>query len=279
MHGSCPASSLVGTEQASTLDPHSSSGLIYVNPEGVLGSGGAPNLTLSARDIRAIFAKMGMNDSETVALVGGGHSVGKAHGPCPHGGGLPPKEQPARPWVGACGAGKGADAFTSGFELPWTEEPVTWDNGFFKVLLKYEPWVSEVGPGGKTQWRPSKGRPVAPPVSPGGLPEPLGMLTSDVALLLDPAYRELVEQFARDAPAFELAFAAAWYKLTTQDMGPRARCRGGMVPPPQVRLEVTKYPLSPGSTSSPRPPAPPPTTPQCAPTSGRSSGTTGASDR
>lgn len=229
-----------------------------MNPEGPLGPHGAPSPALSAHDIRAIFARMGMNDSETVALVGGGHSVGKAHGACPHGGGLPPKERPARPWQGTCGAGKGPDAFTSGFDLPWTEDPVQWDNGFFKVLLAHEPWVSEEGPGGKTQWKPSQGRPVARPVSPGGPPEPLGMLTSDVAFLHDPAYRELVEQFARDAPAFELAFAHAWYKLTTRDMGPRARCRGDSVPPPQVvrAVEASSVP-PPAVATSPARPVPP----------------------
>ena len=169
-HGECPVDNLRGAVDDATL--------IYVNAEGPKGE---PDPVLSARSIRDIFGKMDMNDSETVALIGAGHSVGKCHGACPKGGGKPSKDNPTDPYRGACGSGKGKDAYTSGFELPWTTTPLTWDNGYFKTLLKYE-WKKFKGPGGKWQWNIDGDQVLAPP-SHGTEKEPIGMLTSDIALL------------------------------------------------------------------------------------------------
>ena len=139
-------------------------------------------------------------------------------------------------WKGACGSGKGKDAFTSGFELPWTPNPVKWDNSFFKVLSENK-WYKFKGPGGKYQWKlaDDKAKQVlSKPVQPGLEKPAVGMLTSDVALLHDSKYKELVKMFAKDNDALETAFSHAWYKLTTRDMGPHTRCKGPNVPPPQV---------------------------------------------
>ena len=221
MHGECPVSKLVGAVK---------DGLIYVNAEGPKGE---PDPKLSAQSIRDIFGRMSMNDSETVALIGAGHSVGKTHGACPKGGGKPHKENPTSPWKGACGSGKGEDAFTSGFELPWTQDPVKWDNSFFKTLYGNK-WKKFIGPGGKWQWKNDGDQILARAVAPGLKKQPVGMLTSDVALLHDPSYLKLVKMFAKDNDALETAFSHAWYKLTTRDMGPHTRCKGPTVPPPQV---------------------------------------------
>lgn len=201
-------------------------GLIYLNPEGPLG---VPDPAGSARDIRDSFGRMAMNDSETVALAGGGHAFGKPHGACPAGAGPSPAEDPANPWPGKCGTGKGKDAFTSGFEFQWTSEPTKWDNEYFKLLASRE-WEKYKGPGGHWQWRPTE-------VGPGE--EKLGMLTSDVSLTVDTAYKQIVEAWAKDTKPFDHAFAHAWYKLVTRDMGPVTRCVGKYVPPAQP----FQYPL------------------------------------
>jgi catalase (peroxidase I) len=133
-------------------------GLIYVNPEGPLG---VPDPVASISETRSTFARMGMNDSETVALIGGGHTLGKTHGSCPKGAGPGPDEDPANPWPGLCGTGKGQDAFTSGFEGPWVSTPTVWQNEYFYNLLDFE-WRKKIGPGGHWQWYPWKGNLVAP---------------------------------------------------------------------------------------------------------------------
>ena len=205
-------------------------GLIYVNPEGPMGK---PDPKGSAPQVRDTFARMGMNDTETVALIGGGHTYGKAHGACPSGPGEAPNVEPVTPWAGECGTGVGADSFTSGFEGAWTVNPTGWDNSYFKNLLDYE-WGAAVGPGGHNQWGVvSNGTdsPVSPPVQPHGEPQPLMMLTSDVSLINDAEYKKIVETFAKDGAAFDEAFKHAWYKLVTRDIGPHSRCLGGLTPP------------------------------------------------
>mmetsp|Transcript_13848 Transcript_13848/g.20906 ORF Transcript_13848/g.20906 Transcript_13848/m.20906 type:complete len:455 (+) Transcript_13848:2-1366(+) len=180
-----------------------------------------------------------MNDSETVALIGGGHAFGKTHGACPKGAGPSPREDPENPWPGLCGTGKGADAFTSGFEGPWTADPTTFDNKYFKYLVDFE-WEYHKGPGGHYQWRVKNATsPVAP--GPQGGHQNIMMLTSDISLKFDPkgSYQEIIKKFAEDQDAFANAFAHAWYKLTTRDMGPVTRCMGKDVPPPQP----FQYPL------------------------------------
>lgn len=203
-------------------------GLIYLNPEGPMGQP-IPNET--ALTIRDSFGRMNMNDTETVALIGGGHAFGKTHGACPNGPGPSPAEDPINPWPGKCGTGKGKDAFTSGFEFKWTPQPTKWDNVYFKELVE-NVWEKHVGPGGHWQWRIQNAT---------GEKAEVGMLTSDVSLMHDPAgsYQEIVKEFANDAAAFDRAFAHAWYKLTTRDVGPVTRCAGADVPPAQP----FQYPL------------------------------------
>ena len=217
-------------------------GLIYLNPEGPMGR---PVPRLSAGEVRDTFRRMAMNDSETVALIGGGHSFGKTHGACPKGAGPSPKEDEANPWPGLCGTGKGADAFTSGFEGPWTTNPVQFDNEYFNNLISLS-WANATGPGGHAQWHVvgAGPGPTAFGPAPGSANQSVMMLTSDVSLLEDPSgeYQKLVAKYADDIAAFEDAFAHAWYKLTTRDMGPATRCSasgGAPVPPAQP----WQYPL------------------------------------
>jgi catalase-peroxidase len=197
-------------------------GLIYVNPEGPMGN---PDPEASAPQIRDTFARMGMNDSETVALIGGGHAFGKTHGACSTGPGPAPKDQPDNPWPGTCSVnsnyatGKGANAYTSGFEGPWTNKPSTWSNEYF-TLLKGNNWNVTIGPGGKHQW------------SSTGSPNTM-MLTTDVSLLYDTSYADTVNQYATYESSLNTAFAAAWYKLVNRDMGPVSRCMGDLVAPAQ----------------------------------------------
>ncbi|GAB9476979.1 hypothetical protein Gpo141_00014037, partial [Globisporangium polare] len=197
-------------------------GLIYVNPEGPLGN---PDPTLSVADIRDTFQRMGMNDRETVALIGGGHAFGKTHGACPTGAGPDPLQDPVHPWPGTCGEGplkgKGNNTFTSGFEGAWSFTPTKWGNGYFKGLTNLN-WEKFFGPGGHNQWRP------VPETSP-----PVRMLTADIALLKDPSYLALAKEFASNLTSLNDAFSHAWYKLTSRDMGPVARCRGSDIPPAQ----------------------------------------------
>mmetsp|Transcript_18092 Transcript_18092/g.34799 ORF Transcript_18092/g.34799 Transcript_18092/m.34799 type:complete len:430 (-) Transcript_18092:337-1626(-) len=203
-------------------------GLIYLNPEGpVLEKDGkpTPDPKLSVADIRDSFDRMGHDDRATVALIGGGHAFGKTHGACPKGAGSTPKQAynmtpPSVPWPGLCGTGKGNDTFTAGFEGPWTTKPLQWDNEYFKLLLEKE-WEKHVGPGGHWQWR-IKGA-AGPLVG-------LMRLTSDVALLHDPAYLDIVKEFASNMTAFDAAFDDAWFKLTTTNgarWSPAAKCDAG----------------------------------------------------
>ena len=202
-------------------------GLIYVNPEGPMGQ---PVPLASALEVRDTFARMGMNDAETVALIGGGHAFGKAHGACPLGPGLPPDRDPAHPWVSPCPNG----TFTSGFEGSWTTTPTQWSNNYFHELLGYE-WEAVTGPGNHTQWRVK-----------GGGPPKVMMLTSDMGLLHDPAgiYQQWLKAYRDNVTLFDEAFGRAWYKLMTRDMGPVSRCVGPDVPPAQP----WQFPLPPAPT-------------------------------
>jgi len=186
-------------------------GLIYVNPEGVLG---VPEPSNSVDEIRITFSKMGHDDRATVALIGGGHAFGKAHGACPltDAAGLPPNEAYASspiecPWSGRCGTGKGNDTWTSGFEGAWTSTPTKWSNEFFKYLVDKE-WEKHVGPGGHYQWRMKD--------SPD---DPRMRFTTDMALLHDAKYRAIVEEFASNMTALDEAFDSAWTALTTNGNG------------------------------------------------------------
>jgi catalase (peroxidase I) len=186
-------------------------GLIYLNPEGPVrqksdGTWGVdPDPSLSALDVRDAFARMGMDDTETVALIGGGHAFGKTHGACPMGAGPSPADQPLNPWPGACGTGTGEDAFTSGFEGPWTTKPNQYDDEFFRVMLN-STWEKLIGPGGHWQWRIQDAT---------GPLAGVMRLTSDLALLHDPSYLDIVKLFAAEPSAFNEAFDKAWFKLTT----------------------------------------------------------------
>jgi len=175
-------------------------GLIYLNPEGPLG---VPDPAGSARDVRDAFSRMGMNDSQTVALVGGGHAFGKTHGACPDGPGVSPLVDPKNPWPGACGTGKGKDTFTSGFEGPWTTKPTEWDNEYFKVLVDEE-WEKHKGPGGHWQWRTKDRKSPYADVM---------RLTSDVSLLHDAEFLKISKAFAEDQSKLDEAFAQAWDQL------------------------------------------------------------------
>jgi len=192
-------------------------GLIYVNPEGPMGN---PDPVGSVVDVRDTFARMGMDDYETVALIGGGHAFGKAHGACPLGPGPSPMEQPSNPWPGMCGTGKGNDTFTSGIEGPWSATPSVWSNNYFASLVDND-WTVHIGPGGKHQWKANDSSVTTM------------MMTSDIALLHDPVYTQYAHLFATNLSALNDAFGRAWYKLMTRDMGPVTRCLGPMVPPAQ----------------------------------------------
>lgn len=233
-------------EQGACKEPLGSTtvGLIYLNPEGPMGN---PDPVLSSADVRDAFGRMGMNDSETVALIGGGHAFGKTHGACPNGAGPSPAEcatgAACTPWPGLCGSGKGVDAFTSGFEGPWTSKPDKWDNEYFKYLEDFT-WEVHEGPGGSFQWRvnatkpggePSTG-PAAPAAhGPEGSTQNVMMLTSDISLTMDPLnlYQPIVSEFSQEQAALDNAFKHAWYKLTSRDMGPVTRCFGNDVPAAQ----------------------------------------------
>jgi catalase-peroxidase len=212
-------------------------GLIYVNPE---GPNGKPDPMLAARDIRITFGRMAMNDEETVALIAGGHTLGKVHGaadPRKHVGPEPegaPIEQMGLGWVNSHGTGKGADTITSGLEGAWTSTPVAWSHDYFGNLFAHE-WELTKSPAGAQQWKPKgdSGRNVPDAHVAGKMHQPM-MLTTDLALITDPAYRKISERFRDNPKEFEAAFARAWFKLTHRDMGPRARLLGGLVPPEQA---------------------------------------------
>ena len=209
-------------------------GLIYVNPQGPDGN---PDPLLSAIDIRETFARMAMNDEETVALVAGGHTFGKAHGAAD-----PDKYVGAEPegaaidemglgWKNSFGSGKGADTITSGLEGAWTPSPTKWDNDYFKILFKYE-WKQTKSPGGAVQWIPTdeSASKIVPDAHIKGKTHAPVMQTTDLALRMDPEYEKISRRFAKDFDAFSDAFARAWYKLTHRDMGPAVRYLGALVP-------------------------------------------------
>ena len=208
-------------------------GLIYVNPE---GPNGEPDPLKSAHDIRITFGRMAMNDEETVALVAGGHTFGKAHGAAdaekyvgaePHGASI---EEMSTGWKNSYKSGVLEDAITSGIEGAWTPNPTRWDGDYFNVLLNYE-WELTKSPAGAHQWTPKAGQgaPVAPSAGGNGT-QALMMTTADMALKMDPAYLEISKRFHEDHKAFEDAFARAWFKLTHRDMGPIDRYLGPEVP-------------------------------------------------
>ena len=208
-------------------------GLIYVNPE---GPGGNCDPIASARDIRETFARMAMDDTETVALIAGGHTFGKAHGngdtallgPEPEGAAI---EAQGLGWINANGTGRGIDTVSSGLEGAWTPDPVHWDMGYFDTLFGHE-WELTQSPAGAHQWKPKgdAGAGTVPDAhDPARRHQPM-MLTSDIALIADPEYRRICEHFHRNPDAFATAFAEAWFKLTHRDMGPVTRYRGPEVP-------------------------------------------------
>ncbi len=208
-------------------------GLIYVNPE---GPNGKPDPVAAARDIRETFARMAMNDEETVALIAGGHTVGKTHGagdaalvgPVPEAAGI---EEQGLGWKGKFKTGKGGDAIGSGLEVIWTTTPTKWSNNFFTNLFSYE-WELTKSPAGAHQWRPKNGAgtgtvPDAHDPSKRHAPS---MLTTDLSLRLDPAYEKISRRFYEHPDQFADAFARAWFKLTHRDMGPISRYLGPLVP-------------------------------------------------
>ena len=208
-------------------------GLIYVNPEGPNGN---PDPVASGRDIRETFARMAMNDEETVALTAGGHTFGKAHGagdtahvgPEPEGA---PIEEQGLGWKSSFGSGKGGDAITSGIEGAWTPTPVKWDNSYFDTLFGYE-WEVTKSPAGAWQWRPKNGAgadAVPDAHDPSKRHAPI-MTTADMAMRMDPVYEPISRHFHANPDAFADAFARAWFKLTHRDMGPRGRYLGPEVP-------------------------------------------------
>lgn len=209
-------------------------GLIYVNPEGPNGN---PDPIAAARDIREIFARMSMNDIETVALIAGGHSFGKTHGagPASHVGPEPEAagiEEQGLGWKSSFGTGKGGDAITSGLEVTWTPAPTKWNNkNFFRNLFRYE-WELTKSPAGAHQWQPKggAGADTIPDAHNPSKRHAPGMLTTDLSLRFDPAYEKISRRFMENPDQFADAFARAWFKLTHRDMGPRARYLGSEVP-------------------------------------------------
>ncbi|MEA5445693.1 catalase/peroxidase HPI [Gammaproteobacteria bacterium AB-CW1] len=208
-------------------------GLIYVNPE---GPDGEPDPKKAAHDIRETFKRMAMDDYETVALVAGGHTVGKAHGAAPDSNLGPepeaaPMEQMGLGWKNKHGSGKGDDTITSGLEGAWTKEPTRWDMGYFELLFKYD-WELEKGPGGKNQWKPKniEDEDMLPMAHDASRKVPPMMLTTDLSLKEDPEYRKISEHFRDNPKEFEDAFARAWFKLLHRDLGPKSRYLGPEVP-------------------------------------------------
>ncbi len=213
-------------------------GLIYVNPE---GPNGHPDPLASARDIRETFARMAMNDEETVALIAGGHTFGKAHGAAdadkhisaePEGASL---EEQGLGWKNSFGSGNAGDTISSGLEGSWTTEPAKWDNNYFDNLFGYE-WEQVKSPSGATQWTPtdaSAADTVPDAHDPSKKHAPI-MFTTDLTLRMDPIYAPISKRFHENPDEFADAFARAWYKLTHRDMGPVSRCLGPFVPEPQL---------------------------------------------
>ena len=213
-------------------------GLIYVNPEGPNGN---PDILASAVDIRETFARMAMNDEETVALIAGGHTFGKAHGaadPNKYVGPEPeaaPIEEMGLGWKNTYGSGNGAQTISSGLEGAWTPTPIAWDNDYFETLFRYE-WVQTKSPAGATQWIPKDGEAseaVLDAHDPSKRHAPV-MFTTDLALRTDPIYEAISRRFFENPDVFADAFARAWFKLTHRDMGPIARYLGPLVPAEQL---------------------------------------------
>ena len=208
-------------------------GLIYVNPEGPNGN---PDPLAAAKDIRETFARMAMNDEETVALIAGGHTFGKTHGagdaslvgPEPEAAGI---EEQGLGWKSSFGTGKGGDTITSGIEVTWTTTPTKWSNNFFWNLFGYE-WELEKSPAGAHQWRPKHdmGEGTVPDAHDKSRRQAPKMLTTDLSLRFDPAYEKISRRFMENPDQFADAFARAWFKLTHRDMGPRSRYLGPEVP-------------------------------------------------
>ncbi len=209
-------------------------GLIYVNPEGPNGN---PDPLLSAQEIRDTFDRMAMNDEETVALIAGGHTFGKAHGAAKPEGNVGPEpeaaplEQQGLGWKNKYGTGKGGDTITSGLEGAWTVSPAQWTHNYFENLFSYD-WVQTRSPAGAIQWVPSdeSAANIVPDAHDASKFHAPIMLTTDLALKEDPEYRKISERFYNDPSEFEDAFARAWFKLTHRDMGPNSRYLGSMVP-------------------------------------------------
>ena len=224
-------------------------GLIYVNPEGVNGN---PDPIKTAAHVRETFARMAMNDEETVALTAGGHTVGKAHGngsaanlgPAPEGA---PIEEGGLGWMNHTTRGIGRDTVTSGLEGAWTTNPTQWDNGYFKLLLGYE-WELTKSPAGANQWEPIDIKEEDKPVDvedPSKRYKPM-MTDADMAMKMDPAYRAISEKFANDQEYFSEVFARAWFKLTHRDLGPKSRYFGPDVPAEDL---IWQDPIPAGTTS------------------------------
>ena len=208
-------------------------GLIYVNPEGPEGN---PDPVAAARDIREVFARMAMNDEETVALIAGGHAFGKTHGagPASHVGPAPEAagiEEQGLGWKSSFGTGKGGDTIGSGLEVIWTTTPTKWSNNFFRNLFRYE-WELTKSPAGAHQWKPKgdAGAGTVPDAHDPSKRHAPSMLTTDLALRFDPVYEKISRRFMENPDQLADAFARAWFKLTHRDMGPRARYLGPEVP-------------------------------------------------
>ena len=213
-------------------------GLIYVNPE---GPNGKPDPLAAAKDIRETFARMAMNDEETIALIAGGHTFGKAHGaadpskyvgPEPEGASI---EEQGLGWKNSYRSGKGVDTITSGLEGAWTTNPVKWDNNYFDNLFNYE-WELNKSPAGAWQWTPKNGagKDTVPDAHDPKVKHAPIMFTTDLALRMDPSYGPISKRFHENPQQFAEAFAKAWYKLTHRDMGPITRCLGPLVPEAQL---------------------------------------------
>jgi catalase-peroxidase len=226
-------------------------GLIYVNPQGPNAN---PDPLLSAQDIRETFSRMAMNDEETVALTAGGHTFGKAHGagpedhkgPEPEGASL---EEQGLGWTSDYKSGVGRETITSGIEGAWTADPITWDNGYFDMLFKYEDtWELTKSPAGAHQWTPSNQEAVdmAPDVEDSSIKVPTMMTTADMAMIRDPAYRKISKHFHENPEVFADAFSRAWFKLLHRDMGPKSRYLGTDVPDEEF---IWQDPVTAGSTS------------------------------
>ena len=213
-------------------------GLIYVNPE---GPNGKPDPLAAAKDIRETFARMAMNDEETIALIAGGHTFGKAHGaadpskyvgPEPEGASI---EEQGLGWKNSYRSGKGVDTITSGLEGAWTTNPAKWDNNYFDNLFNYE-WELTKSPAGAWQWTPKSGagQGTVPDAHDPKFKHAPMMFTTDLALRMDPVYGPISKRFHENPQQFAEAFAKAWYKLTHRDMGPITRCLGSLVPEAQL---------------------------------------------